>query len=316
MKQPLNSGIGARLQHTLKGLDTGELYGVQLNYSTGSGQRVYSARDVYLWPSDVRPDYEERIATQPFFGYHADKEYRYRICNDTFFSDDSQKQSEWVALIEHAFERWEIATNGLVKVTREQTPCTDLSRIQLYLYLVKQGSWYLPGIDEDVEAEAQASEVRMTDFDATGITTIDFFLTMDAAEFYTDPFKQCIFGGKACATSKIDYGKEDRGARNVIEGGVDVTFRKSSLEDSATDIPSDPRFNTCLPHRRGAAGDYYDYGAYETAVHESGHAIGLSNVTDKWRYALDEIPLVKLLPFIEDRKMRSTSPHIRASQIQ
>ena len=67
---------GGRLTYTRTKLELGELYGIQINYDVRSGGdtiHVFSANDVYVWPSkglpseDNRPD---RVATFPFFGRH------------------------------------------------------------------------------------------------------------------------------------------------------------------------------------------------------------------------------------------------------
>ena len=136
-------------RHIIRGLTLREIYAVQLSYETVTGERVYAGRDAYLWPSDGFPPHGKRLATYPFFGHHGDKDYAYRICAETFFPDDLQRQSDWVALIEHAFEQWELATSGFITVTPEKDPatgeyeaCTDMSRWRWAL---------LPGIvrDED-----------------------------------------------------------------------------------------------------------------------------------------------------------------------
>ena len=121
--------------------------------------------------------------------------------------------------------------------------------------------------------------------------------------------KRCILGAHACVTSRTDYDDDDRGPSNYL-AGVDITFNRSRFEDvpghhestEAADnrgrwyprVPREIHFNTCLDRQvprftnldRG-------YGAYSIAVHEAGHALGLSNVTDSWRYVVDA-----LTPFV------------------
>ena len=86
-----------------------------------------------------------------------------------------------------------------------------------------------------------------------------------------------------------------RQASNEIQS-VDVTFRQGAFFKATTtghvvrpgrgpDIPTSrtqslgTRFNTCLPDK-DPANDDPDHGcfAYRTAVHEAGHALGLSNI--------------------------------------
>ena len=117
-----------RMTHTITGLDLGEVYAVRLNYRTAAGW-AHSARDAFVWPSASFPACGKRVATYPFFGHHASKEYSYRICEDTFPKDT---RDAWENLIEHAFEQWEEATDGLVKMTPVDEDCTDLSPLEAY----------------------------------------------------------------------------------------------------------------------------------------------------------------------------------------
>ena len=70
-----------------------------------------------------------------------------------------------------------------------------------------------------------------------------------------------------------------REAGNVLQG-VDVTFKEGALPAGSVTIPTDIKFNTCLD---GGVPDPDDnsgtrpFFAYATAVHEAGHALGLSN---------------------------------------
>ena len=191
------------LTYTREKLELGEIYGVQLNYKTASGgvtTQVFSARDAYVWPSkgfpgdDDRPD---RVATFPYFGHHADKDYGYRICRDTFFPDDTTRQDDWVNLIEHALEQWETAADGLITVTpeysnaaaKEYEPCTDMSVMRSMLFI---------GPEDDAR-----SEIRMLD-----VNVLEAFFA--SQEIASDPFKKCILGGTACVTSRVDYSRDDR----------------------------------------------------------------------------------------------------------
>ena len=62
------------------------------------------------------------MAGYPFFGHFDPKVFKYRVCEDTFYPDDETKQKEWVALIVHAVEQWDTATNGFIKITPEYKP--------------------------------------------------------------------------------------------------------------------------------------------------------------------------------------------------
>ena len=68
----------------------------------------------------------------------------------------------------------------------------------------------------------------------------------------------------------LDAGFNRRQASNVLQG-VDVSFKKSKFDSDPLSIPMGTEFNTC-------SSDPDDgYSAYRTAVHEAGHALGLSN---------------------------------------
>ena len=321
--------VGERLSYTRNKLELGKIYGIQLSYKTVVNQNtvhVFSANDMYVWPSTSFPGGREtsenrkipdRVATYPFFGYHADRDYAYRVCKDTFFPDVPQRQNDWVNLIEHAFEQWEIATDGFVTVTPEYSnsatrtyeTCTDMSYMRMLIH----------SIDPIMEEDDVLSEIRMVDFNT-------FEALIASVEIMSDPFKVCILSGSACVTSRTDYDDDNRGADNPLSG-VDVTFKRSSFEDvqdtykdstgkemviTTNDgknrmyprIPSEIGFNTCLV-------DQYShdpqpdlgYLAYSTAVHEAGHALGLSNVADTWRYA------VNLLPFDPQTREVYTASH-------
>ena len=112
------------------------IYAIQLIYeveiTAGSGGtagivpekiRVYAARDVYVWPSDVPPTAGSRVATFPLTTRLENKTFKYRICDETFnVEDDISKgrKDDWIALINHAFEQWSVATGGEVTAIREQ----------------------------------------------------------------------------------------------------------------------------------------------------------------------------------------------------
>ena len=311
---PTNS----RLTYTREKLELGEIYGVQLNYKTtsrGVTTQVFSARDAYVWPSkgfpgdDDRPD---RVATFPYFGHHADKDYGYRICRDTFFPDDTTRQDDWVDLIEHALEKWKTAADGLVTVTpeysnaaaKEYEPCTDMSVMRLMLFIAR---------DDDAR-----SEIRMLD-----VNPLEAYLA--SQEIKSDSFKWCILSAKACVTSRADYSldEDERVASNQL-ASVDITFNRSYFEPeplSATStlnpidgkdwlyprVPGSTRFNRCAPYQDSQdPSSPKGYLAYDTALHEAGHAIGLSNITDEWKYLVNSLtPLVD--PFATDVYVASHS---------
>ena len=270
------------LEYTISDLELEAVYATQLNYETDDGW-VYSGRDVYVWPSKDFPGDADRVATYPSFGHHALREYRYRICEETFFPEDAQRQADWVSVIEHAFEQWESAAYGFVVVTREHEACTDTSYSQ---------DFYIAQASDDA-----LSEVRML-----GVSKANVLLFR---ELLLDSFKLCLLGGSACVTSRVDYSADPRRASNVLSG-VDVTFNRNSFVDEPDHTPSDndlpqtyPRlpnhvqFDICFPDvYMGAIDPDSGYSAYRNAVHEAGHALGLSDVTADWIYAVDILPFI------------------------
>ena len=121
----------------------------------------------------------------------------------------------------------------------------------------------------DVQEEDSKSEIRM--FDDSG----DGFRISTFPEMLSDPFKICVFAAPACVTSISGYARSDRSAEIELVG-VDITFKRSDFEDSdttaRTNTPTDTTFNSCNGHGY----DKDEYLAYTTALHEAGHAFGLS----------------------------------------
>ena len=119
----------------ITGLETEQIYAIQLIASVtkrGSAipTAVFAVRDMYVWPSDSAATRGKRVGSFPMNPWI--RNYRYRICKDTFASlhDDPDK---WVAHINHAFRQWELATGGWVRAVHEvdsngdSVPCTDYS---------------------------------------------------------------------------------------------------------------------------------------------------------------------------------------------
>ena len=119
-----------------------QLYALQIVYRESPtalhDMDVFAARDVFFWPSaSPRLNFGPRTSKQ-FAGFnllHAmpTRTYAYRICTDTFppgpASDPDYWKNKWMAIIEHAFEQWELATDGIVTMTYDRTPCTSYSTI-------------------------------------------------------------------------------------------------------------------------------------------------------------------------------------------
>ena len=285
----------APLEFNTSELELGQLYGVQISYKTNRSH-VFSAVHDYVWPSSGFPGDQgrpERVATFPYFGHHADRDYAYRICTDTLPNVHPGEKDAWVALIEMALEQWEIATDGLVTATpeyvnvanKEYQECTDFD-VWHHFFI---------GIYGSRPADDARSEIRVFD-----VNTAEALLA--SKEIASDPFKRCLLGAVACVTSRTGYNRDDRVARNELEG-VDISFNLRKLEDRSPpyipDYPTQIHFNKCSDSSGYTQRNLrdpnnsdppYDFYLFETAVHEAGHAFGLSNVTDEWRYVVNSIP--------------------------
>lgn len=115
--------------------------------------RVFAGRDVYVWPStragaegidsQGRPNAGERVASYPL-NYPLQNTHRipratyvYRICSDTFPTlnlNDAQgnpdpRKANWAGFIFDAFDRWRVATDGLVVAAYERVPCAKYAAV-------------------------------------------------------------------------------------------------------------------------------------------------------------------------------------------
>ena len=280
-------GISSSRTHfTIQPLDLREIYAVQLSYLTDDGW-VFSARDAYVWPATSKPRSGERVAGYPFFGHFSSKTYEYRICEETFYPDDPTKQKKWVSLIWDALEQWERATNRFIRMTPEYKDSSEWedSGVPEFKDCTTYPSWWQlilkPGlIPERIGDDAQRSEIRMLEL-PSGITDVGELTNI--GEMLLDPFKLCVLGAPACTTSLVGYARLNRQASTVLPS-ADITFNGNKL---ASVDPKKPglngvQFNTCMEGTKprpldGSKGDTFY--AYQLAVHESGHALGLSDWT-------------------------------------
>ena len=317
-----------------------KIYAFQINYATTADEKVFSARDAYVWLSDDFPGNASRVGTYPFFGHWTNREFEYIICETTFPDVPTTQLNEsakWRLLIENAFSQWQEATDSIVTITHDSSGrCADRSTPMAQFILNDDGK----------------NEVRMLN---PVITNIKNLTRVDDArsdiwtfpEVQSDVFKSCIMPSviendvgdievryiPACVTSFAGYSgfttqsaedreriayliqryREDRinprerielaitiaqAARNPRQAsnplrGVDVTFSQGAFYGVTAsnsgdvlsvihgpDIPSmGVDFNTCLPDKNSSdPNPDHGYRAYEVAVHEAGHALGLSNI--------------------------------------
>ena len=296
-----------RLTYQKTDLRLGEIYAFQLNY-TQNGQKVFSGRDAFVWPSSGFAAEDWRVATYPFFGHWPDKEYTYRICETTF---PSANRTAWVNVINHAFEQWETATDDLIAATRDNTSCTVADDSAPLGFLI--------------QVHSNINEVYMVNDTALA------FLVLAFTNFIDEPHGICVFNAPACVISKA-YGQSAEASTELSNdtssnNGVDILFAKSRFIYDVDDeektlnhkirIPDTISFNQCLKrnddgsHINDSIYEYTDddgntirtvnYFPYVTALHEVGHALGTSGAA-----AVDLVQLI----WDEDAQTKRAHPSI------
>ena len=279
----------ATVSKTVGSLNMGELYAFQVNYVTTSGDKVFSARDAYAWPSDKLPTRFSRVGTYPFFGYWDDGEYEYTICEKTFTPATSR--GDWENLIEHAFEQWERAAPDLLTVTRRYDGCLSSDSLvspndvpidnnvpitvvrALYnesneVYMVDTSNWNKPiALINDhnwlfhciIPSSTPACVISPRYWDRTSVL---------------NPFRVSV---RALDDGSVDVLVSVR-IREILPqnagGTIDLSkHRKLDIPGNNTIVdPRDTRFNECQIGTNDV-----DFRNYRTMVHEAGHALGLSN---------------------------------------
>ena len=286
----------ARLKHTRNNLTIGEIYAIQLNYEQ-NGQKVFSARDMFVWPSKGFPAKGSRVATYPYFAHWPDKEYSYRICEETF---PQANRTKWVNLINHAFEQWETATDGLITVTRDTTACpiTNVpfsipASAPLNMIVLE---FPLPSVRLSI------NDVYMVD-DA-GVSGL--YTSPQFANFIGDIQGLCVFFTPSACTISKAYGESAQASTSLDNmagstDGVDILFRKSRFGDPR--MPQSIIFNKCFPRSSDRHGNKIDgHFAYTTALHEAGHALGTSGAMI-WEIVLEDAQYRRAHPSIPDAVM-------------
>ena len=293
--------------YEIQNLDLDKLYAVQLNHtrSTSTGQeRVFAARDFHVYPSARAAGGGERIASAPLRRQLLGKEYQYAVCVGTFPGDPVR----WRAYIEHALEQWEIATDGLVKMTPalddlgNPQQCADYGEYvqditnAVALYVVD-----MDATEEEITARIKIEvDSLMERFRDAGIVTKAQALDPGVSEvlMFSDPMvggtilndafleiadavgrKPCAEPNAevaACALSSNEFGDDKKVS-------VDLLFSRKFFLSTAPDLTEDHfpggdrtpergdiRFNSC----EGT------HPIYASLVHEAGHALGIGGGTD------------------------------------
>ena len=199
-----------------------------------------------------------------------------------------------------------MATNGLVKVTRDLVgTCASLSsnfqrliiaqddvQSEVRMFDVSSSGmsiWSFPEVKSDAFKYCvnlgPACTTSFTGYSGIGVDDDKRQEIHDAIEDYesggilgliSDLVLPGSLWGKVLAILS-SAASHDRQAENDLQG-VDVSFNQSRFADADLNIPFGTRFNTCLDVPSGRNPDA-GYKAYRLAVHEAGHALGLSNVS-------------------------------------
>ena len=300
---------GAR--HTITGLGTEKIYAIQLVYEVtiqGVPNRVFAARDVYVWPSARAAKDGERVATFPLDDTLDinSRIYEYRICLDTFPAD---KRSAWKNIIVHAFGQWEIATDGLVRMIHLGSDCADFANARSEAYGMIQNRIGRPLTAEEDEGlkkfvkttrdwlsmykeDRTKNEVIMLDHSTIPLSAFQS-VKVSAELASLLGFTACFFDEpiSGCAVSSRESGRSDpedyRTARVV---STDIYLPHTlGLDDAgmykptALEIPSDNSWNPArddVPLNSCISISYTrepDPPVYDTLVHEAGHALGIGD---------------------------------------
>ena len=306
-EEPILESLPSDHQMTVTNLPGGgklsvgaDIYAIQLVYgpttvdangNTTIQPKIFSARDVYVWPSSAPPrrpnlsypdgdplEYE-RVATYAFFGHHAGRTYNYQVCDSSYLSQGT-RYADWVALIKGAMRKWEVATNDEIRTDRDEgtTDCAGLIAPPANLPIIPP-VWNV--IEQEKENDNQ-SEIRVVDIGEGGLLWSVVLGTMS-----TDTYLACLGAAPACVTSRPGYSDAGRHAGKTIPS-VDITFRQSRLEEDMDrfHVPASTPLSLCRPEiaNPGVNGDY---GLFILTLHEIGHALGLSNAASPGHYVLN-----------------------------
>ena len=191
---------------SIGGLAPNEVYAIQLIYlpdnnAGTSDTRVFSGRNVYVWPSATQllvpgSGSGTLFAGSPVWSPVASTTYAYSVCTETFTRNADtmaarDRRQAWVKYIVHAFDQWELASNTIVNMNYLGESCTDYSplvrdaivaiiqalmdeglvtdsdtdehaKIEAALETFIQSRWYLDVVPT-LDADSDANEVMMFD---------------------------------------------------------------------------------------------------------------------------------------------------------
>ena len=253
------------------------IYAMQLVYgptTTSSGRTItieptiFSARDVYVWPSDSAPGKGWRVANFPSFGHWKKGKYDYHICEGTFVPQTALPG--WIDLIHHAFGQWEEAAPDLLTISGSSGSCeTDGQPISNHLPMTVIRALF-----------NENNEIYMVDPSNRWLWPLglrELWITAHNKLFF------CIMtGADACVISPRYWDPTRAPGKALNNGSVDVLIhhRRGGQNTDLSDANQfgdnqDVSFNTCFENHNTIGHDN-DFINYWLMVHEAGHALGLS----------------------------------------
>ena len=277
---PPNSING--LEYELRDLEMGEIYAIQLRYMTGS-QRVYAARDVYVWPSTGPPllnGNPVRVGSYPLKAADLGTNYAYHICEEVF-PDNTPLNRDWIPFIKDALGQWQLATKGLVTtMAHDPGECAkyedyvdDLEGYIRLNYSAAPPIEHIKGVIRGyLQTLANTTTIRPMDYSQNEIKMVNVGRLSSLAAVGVFPqlsrdvgLSSCLFDVNvaACAVSQR-HPKRGTETRDIV-----LNQSKNSIGSNPPSLPK-VRFNKCIPESP----------AYGILVHEAGHVLGIRPIDD------------------------------------
>ena len=285
---------------TIEGLVKGKIYAIQLRYAKAGAPTVFAARDVYVWPSGRAAGNGERVATFPLHSPVPNGIYEYRICDAPIPRGITVVNSAWKDAVRHALEQWQVATDGLVEMTPSNQSCSNFNTP--IDPTDPASDTLLEAVEKEIAASGSTIDVEAVTAFAKGYLTSVLALTQATRDnhnwnevriIHPDDFSQlgtlanpprgvsianpgyftdltrdiglasCIFSASARGCAQ----RHPR-VRTMPLQSTDIFINQSNrnIGTVAPPLPGDVQFNKCPTSRNGA---------YQTLVHEAGHALGI-----------------------------------------